>query len=83
VGIIGATETKRTDLTAHIIDMKSASKSGVVSTTAESQGFYGVVVILPIVVPAMTESTACKRLGSEIVMSISSGAEDKSVIEGQ
>ena len=73
--ILGATHEKRTELTACIIDMKSASETGVVTTTADSTGFYGWVVILPIIVPAMTESTACQHFGREVVKSISSGTE--------
>lgn len=74
-GILGSGHEKRTELMARIIDMKSASETDVVSTTAESTGFYGLVVILPIIVPAMTESTACQHFGREVVKSISSMTE--------
>jgi hypothetical protein len=75
IAILGATHKKRTELTACIIDMKSASETGVVSTTAESTGFYGWVIILPIIVPAMTELSACQHFGREVVKSISSRTE--------
>jgi len=68
--ILGSTHEKRTELIAHIIDTKSAIQTDVVSTTAESTGFYGLVVIVPIIVPAVTESAACERFGMEIVNSI-------------
>ena len=77
--IIGATHRKSTNLTARITDMKNPSETGEVSITAGSSGFYGVFVILPIIVPAMTESTACTRLGREIVQFISGETENKSV----
>jgi len=69
-GIVGSTHEKRTELIAHIIDTKSTTQTDAVSTTAESAGFYGLVVILPIIVPAVTESAACQRFGMEIVKSI-------------
>jgi len=76
--VVTSTHTKRTDLTARIIDMKRASQPGVVSATAQSTGVYGVVAILPIIVPAVTESTACERLGLEVVKFISSETENGS-----
>jgi len=69
--IIGSAQEKRTTLTAHIIDVKTGSEIDVVDIRAESTGFYGCVVILPIVVPPRTESPACQRFGSEVVKSIS------------
>jgi SAM-dependent methyltransferase len=73
--ILGSAREKRTNLTARIIEMKSASETGAVSTTAESIGFYGVVGIVPIIVPPMTDSKACQRFGSEVVKFISSRTE--------
>lgn len=75
VGIFGSTHEKTTTITARIIDMKTASQTDVVSTTAKSTGFYGIVVILPIIVPPMSESAACQRFGSEVVKSIFSHEE--------
>jgi len=69
------THKKSTDLTASIIDLKSGSETGVVSDTAESTAYYGHVLIMPIILPAVTESTACQRLGREVVKFISSKAE--------
>jgi len=69
------THKKSTDLTASIIDLKSGSETGVVSDTAESTAYYGHVFIMPIILPAVTESTACQRLGREVVKFISSKAE--------
>jgi hypothetical protein len=74
-GILGSTHEKKTELMASIIDMKRAIETDLVRTTSESTGFYGLVVILPIIVPARTESTACQRFGREIVKSISSMEE--------
>jgi hypothetical protein len=74
---------KKTYLKARIIDTKSASETGVVSTTIESKGYAGFGLLGIFYVPAVTESTACKRLGKEVVTFISSGTETKSVTEGR
>jgi hypothetical protein len=79
-GIVGpyvilVTHEKRFDLVAHIIDMKSVSETGVVSTTEESKGLYGLLGILPIIIPPMTEPTACQHFGREVVNYISNKTE--------
>jgi len=74
---LGVTQTKTTNLTAHIIDVKNPSETGEVSITAESKGAYGLAMFLPIIVPARTESPACKRLGREVVKVISGETESK------
>lgn len=66
------TYKKRTDLKASIIDLKSGIESGVVSGTGESTGYWGRVYIMPIFLPAVTESTTCQQLGREVVRFISS-----------
>jgi hypothetical protein len=72
------THTKTTLLWAHIIDVKNATETGDLTTTAESSGFYAVLGILPIIVPAgPTESPACKRFGTEIVKFISGETDNK------
>jgi hypothetical protein len=76
----GATQKKRTHLTSRIIDVKNPSEMGLVVTAAESSGWYGFGVFLPIIVPAgTTESPACKRFGWELVRFILGETENKSV----
>ncbi len=59
--------------------MKSASETGYVVINAESKGGYGVAfMFLPIIIPPVTESPACKRLGREVVKVISGETESKS-----
>jgi hypothetical protein len=79
-GIVGpylvlVTHEKIFDLVAHIIDMKSVSEKGVVSTTEKSTGLYGLLGILPIIIPPITESNACQHFGREVVKSISTMTE--------
>jgi hypothetical protein len=75
IGILGTTHEKRTNITARIIDMKTAYEKDFVSATSESTGFYGIVVFLPIIVPPTSESVACQNFGSEVVKSIMSSKE--------
>ena len=57
---------KSTVLVANIIDLQKKSDSGEVRVTAEDTGAYGCVCIFPVVVPAFTESRACKTLGRAV-----------------
>jgi hypothetical protein len=75
--VIGASQRKTTRLLARIIDIKNPKEPGEINTWAHSSGFYGVFMILPIIVPTVTESPACKRFGREIVRFISGETEDK------
>jgi hypothetical protein len=70
---------KTTLLTARITDMKNPSEAGQVHITCVSEGYYGVVALVPVIVPDVAESTACKRFGREIVQFISGETENKSV----
>ena len=81
-GILGAGYTKQTELTAGIIDMRRANQAGVVTSTVGSAGFYGLFGIFPVIIPAVTESPACERLGLEVVKFLSSGTEGESAAEG-
>jgi hypothetical protein len=58
--------------------MKNPSEVGQVNITCVSEGYFGVVGFVPVIVPDGGESTACKRFGREIVQFISGETESKS-----
>lgn len=57
---------KSTELVANIIDLQKASDSGEFQVTVKDTGYYGCVAYLPVVIPAFTESRACKTLGRAV-----------------
>lgn len=57
---------KTTELVASIIDLQNVADSGEVRVTVKDSGYYGCISCLPVVVPAFTESRACKTLGREV-----------------
>jgi hypothetical protein len=68
----GAGHKKRTELVARLIDMRNSKDAGTVSARRESVGYYGVVLyVIPVVWPAVTESSTCERLGKEVAAFIS------------
>ncbi len=57
---------KKTELVADIIDLQKGSDPGEVRVTVADRGYYTYAYIIPIILPAFTESRACKTLGREV-----------------
>jgi hypothetical protein len=51
---------------ARVIDIQRSSYSGCVQATAKASGFYGIFILVPIIIPAFTESDACKSFGNAV-----------------
>lgn len=64
---LGVFQEKKTVLSANVIDLRKACDSGDVTSTATDVGYYGFISILPVAIPAFTESRACKSLGMKVV----------------
>jgi hypothetical protein len=62
----GVSDDKTTELMARVIDIQRSSYSGCVQATAKASGFYGIFILVPIIIPAFTESDACKSFGDAV-----------------
>jgi hypothetical protein len=78
---MGVEVEKITNIRASIKDMRF-NKVSEIKIDVDSNGFYGFITYLPMIWPPASESKACKRLGSEIVTYIKSGA-GKELVENK
>jgi hypothetical protein len=62
----GICDDRTTELMARVIDIQRGTYSGRVQATAKASGFYGIFVFVPIIIPAFTESDACKSFGDAV-----------------
>jgi hypothetical protein len=73
--LAGMSRSKATNITASILDLKTARHSGSAAASMSGEEHFGVLFVIPYYFPAATETITCQRIADRLATALREGSK--------